>query len=63
MIVTFISIHFVIICDVFWRIYETHLTLSFKSRCHAKEPVSENLSESMGRQKFTEENGPTKRNM
>jgi hypothetical protein len=29
---TFISIHFVIICDVLlWRIYETHPTLSFKS--------------------------------
>jgi hypothetical protein len=30
--VTFISIHFVIICDaLLWRIYETHLTLSLKS--------------------------------
>jgi hypothetical protein len=29
-----ISIHFVIICDVLlWRTYETHLALSFKSRC------------------------------
>jgi hypothetical protein len=32
--VTFISIHFVIICDVLRRrIYETHPTLSLKSRC------------------------------
>jgi hypothetical protein len=31
---TFISIHFVIICDVFpWRTYETHPALSFKSGC------------------------------
>jgi hypothetical protein len=31
---TFIFIHFVIICDVLlWRTYETHPTLSFKSRC------------------------------
>jgi hypothetical protein len=31
---TFISIHFVIICDVLsWRTYETHPTLSFKSGC------------------------------
>jgi hypothetical protein len=30
--VTFISIHFVIICDVLhWRTYETHPALSFKS--------------------------------
>jgi hypothetical protein len=30
----FFSIHFVIICDVlFLLIYETHLTLSVKSRC------------------------------
>jgi hypothetical protein len=34
MIVTFISIHFVIIRDVlFWRTYETHPTLSLKSGC------------------------------
>jgi hypothetical protein len=32
--VTFISIHFVIICDVLlWRTYETHPALSFKSEC------------------------------
>jgi hypothetical protein len=32
--VTFISIHFVIICDaLLWHKYETHLTLSFKSGC------------------------------
>jgi hypothetical protein len=32
--VTFISIHFVIICDVLlWHTYETHLALSLKSRC------------------------------
>jgi hypothetical protein len=30
--ITFISIHFVIICDVLpWRTYETHPALSFKS--------------------------------
>jgi F420-0:gamma-glutamyl ligase-like protein len=34
MIVTFISIHFVIICDVLlWRTYETHSGLSHKSGC------------------------------
>jgi hypothetical protein len=34
MIVTFISIHFVIICDVLlWRTYETHPALSLKSGC------------------------------
>jgi hypothetical protein len=33
-LVTFISIHFVIICDVLlWRTYETHLALSLKSGC------------------------------
>jgi hypothetical protein len=33
-LVTFISIHFVIICDVlFWRTYETHPALSLKSGC------------------------------
>jgi hypothetical protein len=33
-LVTFISIHFVIICDVLlWHTYETHLALSLKSRC------------------------------
>jgi hypothetical protein len=33
-LVTFISIHFVIICEVLlWRTYETHSALSFKSRC------------------------------
>jgi hypothetical protein len=32
--VTFISIHFVIICDVLlWSTYETHRALSLKSRC------------------------------
>jgi hypothetical protein len=32
--VTFISIHFVIICDVLlWRTYETHPALSLKSGC------------------------------
>jgi hypothetical protein len=32
--VTFISIHFVIICDVFlWRTYETHPDLSLKTGC------------------------------
>jgi hypothetical protein len=32
--VTFISIHFVIICDVLlWCTYETHPALSLKSRC------------------------------
>jgi hypothetical protein len=32
--VTFISIHFVIICDVLpWRTYEMHPALSFKSKC------------------------------
>jgi hypothetical protein len=33
--VTFISIHFVIICDVhLWRTYGTHLALSLKSGCY-----------------------------
>jgi hypothetical protein len=33
-LVTFISIHFVIICDVLlWHTYETHLTLSLKFGC------------------------------
>jgi hypothetical protein len=32
--VTFISIHFIIICDVLlWRTYEMHPTLSLKSWC------------------------------
>jgi hypothetical protein len=32
--VTFISIHFVIICDVLlWRTYEMHPALSLKSGC------------------------------
>jgi hypothetical protein len=36
-LVTFISIHFVIICDVLlWRTYETHLALSLKSGCDIK---------------------------
>jgi hypothetical protein len=35
--VTFISIHFVIICDVLlWRTYETHPALSLKSGCDSK---------------------------
>jgi hypothetical protein len=43
MIVTFISIHFVVICDVLlWRTYEMLLTLSLKSGCdnraHPPEP-------------------------
>jgi hypothetical protein len=34
---TFISIHFVIICDVLvWHTYETHTTLSLKSGCNNK---------------------------
>jgi hypothetical protein len=33
-LVTFISIHFIIISDVLhWRTYEMHLALSLKSRC------------------------------
>jgi hypothetical protein len=33
-LVTFISIHLVIMCVVLlWRTYETHPTLSFKSGC------------------------------
>jgi hypothetical protein len=33
-LVTFISIHFVIICDVvLWRTYETHPALSLKTGC------------------------------
>jgi hypothetical protein len=33
-LVTFISINFVIICDVLlWHTYETHPALSLKSRC------------------------------
>jgi hypothetical protein len=36
---TFISIKFVIICDVFsWCTYEMHPTLSFKSRCDSRLP-------------------------
>jgi hypothetical protein len=36
-LVTFISIHFVIICDVLlWRTYETHPALSLKSGCDRK---------------------------
>jgi hypothetical protein len=31
--VTFISIHFAIICDVLWRRYVTHPALSFKYGC------------------------------
>jgi hypothetical protein len=33
-LVTFISIHFVVICDVLlWRTYETHSALSLKPGC------------------------------
>jgi hypothetical protein len=40
-LVTFISIHFVIICDgLLWRTYETHPTFSLKSGCD-KPPVSD----------------------
>jgi hypothetical protein len=36
-LVTFISIQFVIICDVLlWRTYETHPALSLKSGCDKK---------------------------
>jgi hypothetical protein len=36
-LVTFISIRFVIICDILlWRTYETHPTLSLKSGCDKK---------------------------
>jgi hypothetical protein len=36
-LVTFISIHFIIICDVLlWRIYETHPALSLKFGCDNK---------------------------
>jgi hypothetical protein len=36
--VTFISIHFIIICVVLlWRTYETHLTLSLKSGCDSQD--------------------------
>jgi hypothetical protein len=41
MIVTFISIHLVIICVVLlWRTYETHPTLSLKSGCDILGQVS-----------------------
>jgi hypothetical protein len=47
---TFISIHFVIICDVlFWRTYETHSALSLKSECDreiADEAIRRNEKES-----------------
>jgi hypothetical protein len=46
--VTFISIHFVIICDVLsWRTYETHLALSFKSGCDNRTGPMHLLAESM----------------
>jgi hypothetical protein len=46
--VIFISIHFVIICDVLpWRTYETHPTLSFKSRCDNRTGPMHLLAESM----------------
>jgi hypothetical protein len=36
---TFISINFVIICDVLlWRTYETHSALSLKSGCDSGHP-------------------------
>jgi hypothetical protein len=36
-LVTFICIHLVIICDVLlWRIYETHSALSLKSGCDTR---------------------------
>jgi hypothetical protein len=35
--VTFISIYFIIICDIFvWCIYETHPTLSLISECDSR---------------------------
>jgi hypothetical protein len=38
--VTFISIYFVIICDVLlWRTYETQTALSFKSGCDTWDPL------------------------
>jgi hypothetical protein len=43
--VTFIFIHFVIICDVLlWRTYEMHPALSLKSVCdtHSCDYVSDN---------------------
>jgi hypothetical protein len=43
--VTFISIHFVIICDVlFWRTYETHPALSLKSRCDTSVGILSSIS-------------------
>jgi hypothetical protein len=41
--VTFISIHFVIICDVLpWRTYETHTALTLKSGC-GNYPISKSF--------------------
>jgi hypothetical protein len=41
--VTFISIHFVIICDVLlWHTYETHPDLSLKSGCDNSRYLSKN---------------------
>jgi hypothetical protein len=46
-LVTFISIHFVIICYVLlWRIYETHPTLPLKSGCDKSLVISFKLSDS-----------------
>jgi hypothetical protein len=40
---TFISIYFIIICDVlFWRIYETYPTLSLKSGCDTSYQICPN---------------------
>jgi hypothetical protein len=44
-LVTFISIHFVIICDVLlWRTYETHPALSLKFGCDKVQPRSARIS-------------------
>jgi hypothetical protein len=44
-LVTFISIHFFIICDVLlWRTYETHLALSLKFGCDIRGPRLLDLS-------------------
>jgi hypothetical protein len=54
---TFISIHYIIICVVIsWRTYETHPTLSFKSGCdtsawekvkEAEEPKARGIEEDL----------------
>jgi hypothetical protein len=39
--VTFISIHFVIICDILlWRTYETYPALFFKSGCDSLRTIN-----------------------